>query len=177
MFRYICMLTFASLLLGLTACEKETDILEDPNGQETPVDRPNFSVTGSLDARILLDLVNEKRLQGCTCGTTAMPPVRLLEWDPDLERIAHDHSIDMDTHQNMSHTGSDGSSARDRLNRANYSWRSYGENVAWNYRSEAAVFNGWINSAGHCLNIMSANKQYMGVAQEGWYWTMLLTKK
>lgn len=170
MFRFICVVMF---LLCVTACEKETDTPQSNNTGALP----NFSVTGSVDARILLDLVNKKRLQGCTCGTSVMPPVQRLEWDGDLERIAYDHSIDMDAHQNMSHTGSNGSTASDRLNRANYTWRSYGENVAWNYQSEAAVINAWFNSVGHCRNMMSANKKHLGVAQKGWYWTMLLTKK
>lgn len=156
----------------LVACEKETNT--GPSDDAVP---PNLSVTGSVDTRILLEMVNEKRLEGCTCGSTAMPPVPALEWDTDLERIAYEHSLDMDAHQNMSHTGSDGSTARERLNDANYAWRTYGENVAWNYQSEEAVINGWFGSAGHCRNMMNANMEYMGVAQKDWYWTMLVTAK
>lgn len=160
----------------MTACEKETKPVQS-NDNTSSGAIPNVSVTESVDARILLNLVNEKRLEGCTCGTAVMPPVQRLEWDGDLERIAYDHSIDMNNHHNMSHTGSDGSTASDRLNRANYTWRSYGENVAWNYQSETAVINAWFNSVGHCRNMMSADKKHLGVAQKGWYWTMLLTKK
>ncbi|MBL7110645.1 MAG: hypothetical protein ISS19_01740 [Bacteroidales bacterium] len=46
---------------------------------------------------------------------------------------AQDHSDDMDENNNLSHTGSDGSSAGDRLDSIGYKWSTCGENIAVGY--------------------------------------------
>lgn len=42
-------------------------------------------------------------------------------------------------------------------------WGSMGENIAMGYRSSESVMDGWINSAGHRANILSANYTALGV--------------
>lgn len=76
----------------------------------------------------------------------------------------------------MQHKGSDGSTVGVRLTRAGFTWRSVGENVAWNYPNVEAVVAGWLSSPGHCLNIMNANFQYMGMGETDRYWTQVLAK-
>ena len=63
----------------------------------------------------------------------------------------------------MTHTGSDGSNARQRLDRVGYAWRAYGENVAWNQQTPAAVMNAWMNSSGHRANILNCAFTEIGV--------------
>ena len=160
------------LTFGLAAaCDPAAESLD-----EQPAET-NLSVTGSVDGNLLLELVNQYRTQGCTCGTQTMPPVDPVVWDEVLEEIVHEHSKDMSANGRMTHTGSDGSAPGHRLNRAGYTWRSYGENVAAGHRNEEAVMTAWINSSGHCRNIMSANKTHMATAREGGYWTQMFTKK
>ena len=166
------LLGFALMSMGLFACQTSSDELpdvSDPNNQAQ-------SVTGTVNASQLLQLVNAYRRQGCTCGSDVMPAVPSLVWDDDLEYIAFGHSQDMADQRSMTHTGSDGSTARQRLDRAGYDWSTYGENIAWNYPNEAAVVEGWINSPGHCRNIMNAAITNMAVAQKELYWTQLLTR-
>lgn len=90
-----------------------------------------------------------------------------------LTKAAQDHSQDMADHQNMSHTGSDGSSMSDRLSRVGYAFRSAGENVAAGYTSPESVMDGWMNSAGHKANILNCGFKEIGIglAQPGYYWT------
>ena len=68
----------------------------------------------------------------------------------------------------MSHDGSDGSDVGDRLDRVGYAWRTYGENVAWNQQTPAAVMDAWMNSPGHRANILNCSftEIGVGVAQE-----------
>ncbi|MGA5582106.1 CAP domain-containing protein [Streptomyces thermodiastaticus] len=112
----------------------------------------------------VVDLVNAERAKaGCS-------PVTL---EARLTRAAQAHSEDMAAHQNMSHTGSDGSSPGDRITRAGYDWRAYGENVAYGYATPEQVMDGWMNSPGHRANILDCDYQEIGVghAQPGDYWT------
>ncbi len=126
-----------------------------------------------LDKEILLRLVNEVRAAGCNCGGDQMPAVASLAWNSLLEKAALDHSLDMDQNNFFSHTGSNGSTAGERLTKAGFVWRSFGENIAKGYTNEQAVVEGWINSPGHCKNIMNGKFTLMGVAKSGAYWTQV----
>lgn len=90
-----------------------------------------------------------------------------------LAKAAQDHSADMASHKNMSHTGSDGSDPGERITGAGYSWSSYGENVAYGYSTPEQVMAGWMSSPGHKRNILDCGFKEIGVglAQPGSYWT------
>ncbi|WP_317441404.1 CAP domain-containing protein [Streptomyces collinus] len=114
-------------------------------------------------ARIVA-LVNAERAKvGCSA----------LTLNPTLTKVAQAHSQDMATHQNMSHTGSDGSSPGDRITGAGYDWSSYGENVAYGYGTPEQVMAGWMSSPGHRANILNCSFKEIGVglAQPNSYWT------
>lgn len=92
------------------------------------------------------------------------------------------HSNDMQQLNFFSHTGSNGSDPGQRLTNAGYSWRTYGENIAAGQSSVQSVVNGWMNSPGHCANIMNSSFREIAVAcvkggtgnTYGTYWTMVL---
>jgi uncharacterized protein YkwD len=90
-----------------------------------------------------------------------------------LTKAAQSHSDDMSDNESMSHTGSDGSSPGDRITRAGYDWRTYGENVAYGYPTPESVMAGWMSSPGHKANILNCAFKEIGVglAQDGYYWT------
>ncbi|MEE1752769.1 CAP domain-containing protein [Streptomyces sp. SP18CS02] len=90
-----------------------------------------------------------------------------------LTTAAQNHSEDMAAHNNMSHTGSDGSDPGQRITRAGYTWRAYGENVAYGYSTPEQVMTGWMNSPGHKANILNCSFTEIGVglAQPNFYWT------
>lgn len=52
----------------------------------------------------------------------------------------------------------------DRLAAAGYSWRAFGENVAFNQRSASSVLSAWMASAGHRANILDSQFTEMGAA-------------
>jgi uncharacterized protein YkwD len=114
-------------------------------------------------ARVLA-LVNSER------GKVGCSPLTL---NAKLSKAAQDHSADMASHQNMSHTGSDGSDPGQRITAAGYSWSAYGENVAFGYSTPEAVMAGWMSSPGHKRNILDCGFKEIGVglAQPGSYWT------
>lgn len=121
----------------------------------------------STQAREVVNLVNAERAKA-GCGA--------LSIDDKLMTAAQRHSQDQADHRNMSHTGSDGSDAGDRLDRVGYSWRTYGENVAWNQKTPAAVMDAWMNSPGHRANILNCAFTEIGVgvaSSNGPYWTQV----
>lgn len=130
-----------------------------------------------VDKGKLLQLVNDVRTAGCTCGNKTMPPVPAIAWNEQLEKAAVSHSIHMNKHSHFSHTGKDGSTPGDRITKQNYAWVTYGENIAQGQQSEEQVMQSWLNSPGHCENIMNANFKDMAVGRSGDYWTQLFASK
>ncbi|MFI1192570.1 CAP domain-containing protein [Micromonospora sp. NPDC020750] len=119
----------------------------------------------SSQARQVVDLVNAERAKA-GCGA--------LKINSKLTAAAQAHSQDQADHRKMSHDGSDGSSVGKRLDRVGYAWRAYGENVAWNQQTPAAVMNAWMNSSGHRANILNCSFTEIGVGvatSNGPYWT------
>ncbi|MER7684581.1 CAP domain-containing protein [Streptomyces sp. NPDC097610] len=109
-------------------------------------------------------LVNSER------GKVGCSPLTL---NAKLSKAAQDHSADMASHQNMSHTGSDGSDPGQRITTAGYTWSAYGENVAFGYSTPEEVMAGWMSSPGHKRNILDCGFKEIGVglSQPGSYWT------
>jgi len=126
------------------------------------------------DKEKLLDLVNRARQEGRYCGDVYYPPAPPVVWNDLLELAAQIHSDDMNEHDFFSHIGSDGSDPGERLLRVGYKWKTYGENIAKGYSSEEEVIEGWLESPGHCANIMDPDFEEMGVATSGKYWTQVL---
>ncbi|MCH5597874.1 CAP domain-containing protein [Niabella ginsengisoli] len=127
----------------------------------------------SVDPQDLLQAVNKIRSKGCKCGGTYMPPVKPLKWNTKLEKAASSHSAYMNNRKRLSHTGNKNSNPGTRISNAGYKWRFYAENIAMGQRTVSDVMNSWINSAGHCRNIMNKNATEMGAAKTGAYWTQV----
>ncbi|MFJ3248197.1 CAP domain-containing protein [Streptomyces sp. NPDC086782] len=135
----------------------------DAGAPSEPTASKDTSASSKATARVV-ELVNAERSKvGCSALTV----------NDKLTKAAQAHSEDMAAHQNMSHTGSDGSNPGDRITRAGYSWQSYGENVAYGYATPEQVMAGWMGSPGHKANILNCSFKEIGVglAQPGNYWT------
>lgn len=144
-----------------------------------PFSPPAAAQAAEVQARVLA-LVNEARARTQRCGSQAFaaaPPLRL---NPTLYAIATAHAADMARHSYFSHTGRDGSTVDGRATRAGYPWRAIGENIAAGQVTADTVVQGWINSPGHCANIMSPAFREMGAAfvvnnqsSQGIYWAQV----
>lgn len=150
--------------LSLSCKDNKAEASPDESGN------PN-AVATNLNNELLLKLVNQVRASGCNCGTTAMPAVPALTWSNIIAKAASNHSKDMDKNNFFNHVSSDGQTLSDRFDAVGYKWRAIAENIAKGQKDEQAVMNSWLNSEGHCKNIMSASYKEMGAAKEGAYWT------
>ena len=151
---------------------------------DRPALEPELNVcTMTAEDHAMLDAVNIARAQTRMCGEQAFSAVPALTWSCNLEAAALGHSKDMANNNYFSHTGKNGSSSGDRISQAGYSWSTYGENIAAGsgYSAANAVVQGWLDSPGHCSNIMEGNFTHLGAAKYsnasstyGVYWTQVL---
>ncbi len=97
----------------------------------------------------------------------------------NLDEAAGAHSVDQALHNNMSHTGSNGSNPGQRIEAAGYTnWWGWAENVAAGHGSVPEVMTGWMGSSGHRANILNASFNHVGLglanAGDGTpYWTQV----
>ena len=126
--------------------------------------KPPPLIPAAAAARVL-ELVNGARAVARDCGPghhfEAAQPVAA---SPALNEVALEHSRDMAEHLKLGHPGSDGSVPADRVTRSGYAWRGVGENVASGQQTADAVVKSWLESPGHCENIMEPRFTEMGIA-------------
>jgi len=128
---------------------------------------PPHAGPNSGDVTTVLGLINAERTRA------GLAP---MSWNDKVTAAATAHSVDQAAMNRMTHTGSDGSDAGDRLSRAGFVWRAWGENVAAGYTNVQSVFDGWIGSAGHRAQILG-DFLYVGMAAVASatgtvYWTL-----
>ena len=145
-----------------------------------PFAPPAAAEADEVQARVLA-LVNDARSRPQRCGDKVFAPAPPLRLNPTLQGIANTHAADMARNNYFSHTGRDGSTVDGRATRAGYPWRAIGENIAAGQLGADAAVRSWLNSPGHCANIMSPAFSEMGAAfvvnkrsSQGIYWAQVL---
>ncbi|WEF30693.1 CAP domain-containing protein [Pseudoduganella chitinolytica] len=144
---------------------------------EVPLPAPTV-----LDAEVLA-AVNAARAVPRRCGEQPFGAAPPLRWNTALTEAALAHSSDMAAHRYFSHEQKNGSVVDDRATRAGYAWSRIGENIAAGQKSVAEAVAGWLDSPGHCANIMNAGFDEMGLAyavnpERGRvYWTQVLGRR
>jgi uncharacterized protein YkwD len=141
---------------------------------------PANSQTGTLAARAL-ELVNDARARGARCGSRSFGPAPPLKLSGTLAGVALGHAADMARHDYFEHQDLTGRTPADRVKAAGYQEKLVGENIAYGPTSADEVVQGWLDSPGHCENIMNPEFAEMGIAnaagqapKRGLYWVQLL---
>ena len=128
--------------------------------------QPCRDVTGEKGRENVCRLSNvERQKQGRT-------PLIL---DSRLSRVAQAHADDMYRRKYFSHRSPEGRDMGDRLDRANVSYGTAGENIAWGQKTETDVTRAWMHSSGHRRNILSRNYKKIGIGRTGNYWVQVFT--
>ncbi|PCC69720.1 Uncharacterized conserved protein YkwD, contains CAP (CSP/antigen 5/PR1) domain [Nannocystis exedens] len=132
----------------------------------------------------VLALVNQRRAEGANCGAEGnFGPAGPLTMDPALRCAARMHSKDMNDRGFFDHTNPDGEPPWDRMGKAGYgNYSNAGENIAGGSPDAAGTMDQWMNSAGHCANIMNPEFEHIGVGyypggQWGHLWTQVFGAK
>lgn len=122
------------------------------NGEPTPVPVPPPTSQSAQNG--VLELTNQYR------AANGVAPLTL---QPQLATAAQAFAQLMNDLVFFDHTSPDGTTVGQRLAAAGYNWRTYGENIAWGYRTPEDVMSGWIGSAGHRTNLLNAAFTEVGI--------------
>lgn len=176
------------VLAALAACGGGGDDAPAPSSAPSPAPAPAGAVAASTCS--LPDFVagamariNQWRASGADCGVHGIKPATTpLAWNNTLTQAADVHSLDMVAHNFFDHTGSDGSNPGTRMSAAGYTPSTWGENIAAGQSTINQVIDGWIDSDGHCANLMNPAFTEVGLACVSGsasttyrtYWTMEL---
>ena len=140
-----------------------------PTGGEIP----------TLSARVV-ELVNQARASGARCGERSFAPAPPVRFSRLLANVAYDHAADMASHNYFEHVDPAGHTPADRVRASGYHEKLVGENIAYGPQTADEVVRGWMDSPGHCENIMDARFGEMGIAfaagraKQGLYWVQVL---
>jgi uncharacterized protein YkwD len=128
-----------------------------------------------------LQLVNEARARGARCGEHSFAPAPPMKLSGTLADVALGHAADMAKRDYFEHQDLAGRSPADRVRAVGYSEKLVGENIAYGPKSAEEVVQGWLDSPGHCENIMDPRFAEMGIAyasgqasKRGLYWVQVL---
>jgi uncharacterized protein YkwD len=105
-------------------------------------------------AREVFKATNAARAEARQCGDTWMEAVPPLAWNKDLAAAALAHSQDMAQQGYFAHKNKQGNEVSQRAEAQGYRWRHIGENISRGQTSAQEAVTGWINSPGHCHNLM-----------------------
>jgi len=153
-------------------------VLASSRSAPAVTDSPRFA------ARVL-ELVNTARSRGASCGSRPFAPVAPVRPSAPLAAVARGHALDMAQHEYFEHRDLGGHSPADRVRATGYREKLVGENIAYGPQSPEEVVRGWLDSPGHCENIMDARFAEMGIAYawgrapapasgRGLYWVQVL---
>ncbi len=163
----------------------------DIGGRSGPLTREVRFVSGPVETSAPFDsevlrLTNQARAQGWDCalkrfGGKALPP---LSRSAVLDVAARAQSSAMALNGYFAHTSPlDGSDVGERAHAAGYPWRSVGENLAGGQRTPQEVVGAWLNSPGHCHNVMGDYAEIglayaaRGGSPLGRYWTQVFGRR
>lgn len=141
--------------------------------------------TGPADtaaaAREILVLTNNARAKARRCGKKTYARASPLSWNQQLADAASRHSEEMATVDYFSHTAKNGSTPGDRVAGEGYRYRVVAENIAAGQSDAHEVIAEWLESPGHCANLMNSEVTEMGAGLHvspagaasnlGVYWT------
>ncbi len=106
---------------------------------------------------------NQRRAAGAICGGKAFAPAPPVALHPALRHAARGHSHDMAARNYFDHSSPEGTTPAMRAKNAGYTSGFVGENIAAGQPDPARVVQAWVDSPGHCVNLMDPRYKYLGV--------------
>ncbi len=112
----------------------------------------------------VLEETNKRRALGADCRTKGrFPPAPPVTGHPLLQAAARKHSQDMALKGYFAHNNLAGLTPFDRMKAEGYKGGTMGENIAAGNATAVKTVDQWMNSDGHCANIMNAKYTQLGV--------------
>lgn len=132
-------------------------------------------------AREMTVEINRARGMERVCGGQRYAAAAPVRWNSTLAHTAAQHAGRMAEQDRIGHTLPAEDDLGVRVRTAGYTWRAVGENIAAGQATTAATVASWLESRGHCTNIMNPAFREIGAAcarnassRYGTYWTLVL---
>jgi uncharacterized protein YkwD len=147
---------------GEAACERRCG--DRPGPRIAELDERAWPPEAVSFEQEVLQLTNEARGQGACCGDegcfSASAPLVL---DAALRSAARSHAADMAARDYFAHDSPEGLSPFDRMREGGYRGCAMGENIAAGQLDPGEVMASWLQSPGHCANLMQPDFTVLGV--------------
>lgn len=183
----LCLLTAMSLLLmacgggksNSSGSQKLTSLPQSSNNTSSLNDTSSLN-NASISKSSILNEINQARSQARSCGAKGnFAAAAPLKWNDALEYASTKHSQDMARHNYFEHISLDGRSPKQRAMDAGYQGYLAGfENISAGRATAKDAIAGWLESDGHCANIMNPKVTEVGMgygyndnSQWKHYWT------
>ncbi len=160
-----------------------TVLVDAPNNESPVSDPPATEYCAAVDDWAsasaafedeVLSLINARRAAGADCGSAgSFSPAAPLTLHTLLRCAARNHSLDMNTRGFFDHFNPDGDGPAERMSQTGYIGTFWGENIAWGQTTPAQVVQDWMDSDGHCGNIMRNGFSETGIGHNGSLWTQV----
>ncbi len=165
-----------NLLYNDTACDLQTAstilvLYPQKIGHDTEFEQQVMKFQDKyMQIKMLLE-INKKRASGYVCGGLLIDPRPPLILSNCLSRTARKYAEYMQKENIFSHTGKGDSTPWQRAKEEGCS--ADAENIAANYTDNTkVVLKQWLDSEGHCKNIMGFHKE-IGIGNAGNYWVQM----
>lgn len=117
------------------------------------------------DEELILEMINEARQEEQECGSTSYGPSEPLEMDPQLRCAARIHSWDQDGRNYYDHDTPEGLGPSGRVSIVPGPHSSAAENIYDWWNTPENIFQGWMDSSGHCRNMMCGSYNQVGIGK------------
>lgn len=111
----------------------------------------------------VIALTNERRASDQSCGGEFKAAVGPLGANALLAEAAQGHAEDMADRGYFEHDTPEGTTPTQRMRAAGYTGGVTGENIAAGQQTPEEVVQAWMDSPGHCRNIMSGSYTEIGI--------------
>lgn len=124
-----------------------------------------------FEEEVLL-FTNEARVAGHNCDTHGLfEPTHTLTMEPRLRCAARMHALYMsEVADDFEHVTRAGVGPDDRVEQVNYDYEATGENIAVGELSPRQIVDGWLDSDGHCSNLMAPVFDEIGIGYAYGHW-------
>ncbi|BAB06323.1 CAP domain-containing protein [Halalkalibacterium halodurans] len=162
--------TFEDTLSSIRFLDGETLLLERPYSIIYRGELPEYEVP-SPEIQKRIEQGNAQQIFDITNVIRHRHDLPAYEWDEAAANVAYMHSRDMAENEYFSHTSPTTGELRDRFEDENILFRMLGENIAAHYVDGAAAVEGWLNSEGHRVPLLSDEFTHLGVGVFEKYYT------
>lgn len=162
-------LAIAALAAALAAprpAHADDPIADAPAAPPAPAAAPLHPDLGAIATQVDLDERTRLEIQilAGVNGARAQHGLPPLILDDRLVAAAREHAVDMAYRNHCRHTGTDGTTVRDRIRRHGYPHNNWaGENILCARRTADAALGWWLSSAPHRANILHGHFTHIGV--------------